>query len=237
MNPPHQVEVTGLSRRPFRYRSSQKLPSVLHVSRESRSMGLSKYTLTFSTTSTPEHGTAISSPARIYVNWNQDLILLRPDGLRSGERHEPHEGCKPLNHDAVDDFAKYKCIRRLAISMNEVSDLEQYLSRMQIEELVLYNADYYVWCERFKKYTPFHIGVLDPGNTKTELADAFRRDGSWRRSLWLTVQFRGDHITDPEKQIGICAGMVDFVRRRWISGREEGYAASEPLKLKIARHV
>jgi hypothetical protein len=63
---------------PFSYMSHCKHPAVLHTSRESRSVGLENYCLSFGTES-KSYVKCIeikaASPVRIYVNWEFDVVL------------------------------------------------------------------------------------------------------------------------------------------------------------------
>ncbi|KAN0102840.1 hypothetical protein V8E51_011153, partial [Hyaloscypha variabilis] len=62
---------------PFSYKSYSTHPAILHTSRESRSTGLENYCLSFETKFDMEvkgMDFKITIPARIYVNWEFDII-------------------------------------------------------------------------------------------------------------------------------------------------------------------
>ncbi|KAM0127789.1 hypothetical protein ACHAPC_010450 [Botrytis cinerea] len=52
------------------------VPSILHVSQESRAVGLKFYQLDFGVTIRPYHGMKITNEPRIYVNWDTDRIVV-----------------------------------------------------------------------------------------------------------------------------------------------------------------
>ncbi|KAL5329662.1 hypothetical protein ACEPPN_003177 [Leptodophora sp. 'Broadleaf-Isolate-01'] len=80
--------------KPHYYYTHANIPSVLHVSREARNVGLQHYRLDFGTEVQTgveiAHGTrssrgakvVFSTPARIYVNWECDIICLSFDPER-----------------------------------------------------------------------------------------------------------------------------------------------------------
>lgn len=58
-----------------RYVSICPHPSILHANRESRAVGLKYYELAFGMHTILDYGMEFSTPARIYVNWNSDVII------------------------------------------------------------------------------------------------------------------------------------------------------------------
>lgn len=67
-----------------RYSSFCAHPAMLQATHESRAIGLKYYTLTFGTHGVLRYGIEISIPARIYVNWESDVIL--PMGMEASQK-------------------------------------------------------------------------------------------------------------------------------------------------------
>lgn len=58
-----------------RHMSVSQPPAILHVSSESRAIGLRYYELAFGTKHETQYDIEITTPSRIYVNWERDVIV------------------------------------------------------------------------------------------------------------------------------------------------------------------
>lgn len=59
---------------PFKYCSTRPVPGILHANQESRTVALKFYELSFGTEFDPGHHLKFTTPARIYTNFEADLI-------------------------------------------------------------------------------------------------------------------------------------------------------------------
>ncbi|KAK0101103.1 hypothetical protein ONS95_012913 [Cadophora gregata] len=108
--------------KPFQVKSfTYTVPSVLHTSKEARKIGLQHYSLEFGTKIERKVGPAtikISTPARIYVNWNRDLIFqLPPPDKDTSVQRDPIPFQKEMNDAMCKDLMVNRPkLRRVAFS-------------------------------------------------------------------------------------------------------------------------
>jgi hypothetical protein len=129
---------------PFAYKTHQKNPAVLEACQESRKVGNRHYELSFGTTfeandnhfgSQPGVEITIKTPARIYVNWQVDIICLFPQNLSLlgdyfGEVNAAYDGPQGRNY-------RHK-VRRIAIQVHEVQWAVHLLRSDCLEEIIFY---------------------------------------------------------------------------------------------------
>ncbi|PVH79847.1 hypothetical protein DL98DRAFT_589057 [Cadophora sp. DSE1049] len=134
---------------PFAYHShAQRAPSILHASRELRGIGLKYYSLTFGTSFNRKLGLAnlkITTPARIYVNWECDIILRLPVHPRDRPTHDAyfdgfHSSEPDSNQYAIarEQAGKYPEMRRLAIDASASMQSLCIFNNRDLDELIVY---------------------------------------------------------------------------------------------------
>ncbi|KAH7310045.1 hypothetical protein BKA65DRAFT_575846 [Rhexocercosporidium sp. MPI-PUGE-AT-0058] len=145
----------------FRFRSqAERPPSLLHTSQEARTISLKHYTLAFNTSFTRYVGvteTKVVNPARVWVNWDYDIICPMPD-LHHHDK---------LTNNFIQDFANRVCklevkhskIRRLAIEASNTMAGPNMANILGLEELILYPS----FCQ--EKLSGLHNGTLSVKNS------------------------------------------------------------------------
>ncbi|KAL2067734.1 hypothetical protein VTL71DRAFT_15830 [Oculimacula yallundae] len=128
--------------RPYKYRSNARYaPSLLHASQEARAVGLKHYFLEFGVHSSYIYrGTriAVSTPPRIYVNWENDIIcpLLVNEDMVPNKINLLTAFWHPENFPQIRRIAFEVCPGR--ISYWDPEEMDDLLRRYNIKEVILY---------------------------------------------------------------------------------------------------
>lgn len=128
------------------------VPAILHTSQEARKVGLKHYSLDFGTDVERKVGPAsikISTPARIYVNWNCDIIFqLPPPDKSSRVKRRPLPFNEEMNVLMCKDLMVNRPqLRRIAFNGEPASffnaeTLLYFLTHCKLDDLIIYP---YVW--------------------------------------------------------------------------------------------
>ncbi|CZR60129.1 uncharacterized protein PAC_10024 [Phialocephala subalpina] len=118
----------------FKSLSGSKALAVLHASQESRQVGLKHYSLEFGTKFESKLGSmtlTLTSPAKIYVNWNCDIIL--PTGCAN---YHTMGGFNAIMN-ALEEGSR---VCRLAVEYGTAFQLKYYFSKhpLPLNEVILY---------------------------------------------------------------------------------------------------
>ncbi|PVH79848.1 hypothetical protein DL98DRAFT_589058 [Cadophora sp. DSE1049] len=132
---------------PFTYHSSQARvePVVVHVSKEFCAEGLQFYSLEFGTEFNQTMGPAtikITTPSKIYVNWECDIIAPMPmveheNGYLGSFQGISYEDCHPIYKDFK---RKYPKLRLLAMESKMQTFIHYTMNDHELRELIIYKV-------------------------------------------------------------------------------------------------
>lgn len=135
---------------PIVYKSCAKVPAILHTSKEARATGLEYYTLDFGNKTTYYEGSTtmeFTSSARIYVNWDFDILCPMVDrdaNIARFEDFEDFEGSDQYRNFKVSinckltDPAIFPRMRRIAFVVDEYSQGDLPFTERENIEVILY---------------------------------------------------------------------------------------------------
>jgi hypothetical protein len=160
----NQLQLRYFYERPFYFYSSLPPPSVLHVNSESRSESLKYYDLDFGTNLTIRNRNStpftISSPSRVYFNWNTDrLCLINPSELVdrgmvrrvSSQSADYYRDCqkKGLRHFAINIGSQSPFLSEQR-RIKDSTFLDHIPRNSKLEEVVLFESSSLVASDYFK---------------------------------------------------------------------------------------
>lgn len=147
-----------------------KPPSLLHVSREGRSIGLEHYELGFGTNFRHDHGggviTEIKAAPRIYINWEHDVMCLEY-ALLSSRYIDHNDYAHKVNTLAQRYIAAEKRIRHFAFSMDHRPEAGRSIERILLDTDMAMIPYWRVPCRYHQQAnlnrlcTPQFVNILD----------------------------------------------------------------------------
>lgn len=138
---------------PFHYVSHRILPpAVLQVCKESRIIGLKYYSLSFNTRFETQEGLGkitIETPARIYVNWECDIIC--PILPIVNQPCDVFDGI--LGDLGLDQWK----IRRMAMAADAPGWITKVMLNASLEEVIIYSPHKRLRNGHFQRHAPFKL--------------------------------------------------------------------------------
>ena len=152
-----------------------------HTSREARAVGLGYYKLSFGECFRAKFGQSEvikSTPARIYVHWEYDVICPMPLYIRE-EGRILHYGGGPRELKGIDPL-----IRRLALKKNDWSCVSDLLGSTALEEVMIYDEPVAI-LGPFEAHKPISLEFVGIENEVDEKLEPGKQGHLRRVKTWI----------------------------------------------------
>ncbi|PMD49319.1 uncharacterized protein K444DRAFT_713022 [Hyaloscypha bicolor E] len=157
------------------YKSHSQTPLIMHTPQEARAVGLGYYKLSFGKNFSAKIGQSeviMSTPARIYLHWEYDVICPMPICLRE-EGCTIYRGSGPLVRELKDISP---LMRRLALGKYDSACIFDLLGSTALEEVMIYNEPFTTLrpFEAHKSISLEFVSIENEVDEKLELGDQER---------------------------------------------------------------
>ena len=185
------------------YHSHSAIPAVMHACRESRATGLKHYCLEFSTKFEMNHGRVtinVSTPARIFVNWECDIVC--PINLRH------------FTPCMIEDLViRASPMKHLALPIDCADYFERFLQLFNPEEIILYSQKLYISQTRFEVEKRLALSFSSMERSSGQEADHSQAAGTLMAkdcTMAVNVPYMKTLLRDIDKFPDITLAVMDI---------------------------